>query len=88
MSIRFRVTGHVQGVGFRAFTHDTAWKLGVRGWCRNTADGAVEGEADGDPDRLDAFVAAIERGPPASRVQQVTTVDADVGPFEGFDVRY
>ena len=87
MGIRFRVTGRVQGVGFRAFTHGKAWMLGVRGWCRNTEDGAVEGEAEGEEGPLGAFVLAIEEGPPASRADQVLTVDADVGPFEGFDIR-
>jgi len=87
MTIRYRVTGRVQGVGFRVFTHDTAWKLGITGWCRNTADGAVEGEAHGDEGPLGAFVLALEKGPPASRVDQVLTVDAETGPFQGFEIR-
>lgn len=86
-SVRFRVVGRVQGVGFRHFTAQTAFRLGVTGWCRNTADGAVEGEANGMTSALTAFLALLESGPPAARVDQLVAVDADTSAFEGFEVR-
>lgn len=38
---RVRVSGRVQGVYFRAWTQETARRLGIRGWVRNEPDGAV-----------------------------------------------
>ena len=41
-TVSIRVTGHVQGVGFRAFVADLAGHLEVGGEVWNTRDGAVE----------------------------------------------
>lgn len=78
-AVRFRVTGRVQGVGFRAFTRGIAARAGVVGWCRNTADGAVEGEACGEPAALDSFLAVLAEGPPSSRVGEVQS--SHIEPF-------
>ena len=43
-SIKFEVTGRVQGVFFRKYTKNKAEELGLTGWCRNTPHGSVEGE--------------------------------------------
>jgi len=42
-----RITGRVQGVGFRNFTQMRARQLGVAGWVRNEQDGSVRLEAEG-----------------------------------------
>jgi acylphosphatase len=39
---RVRVSGHVQGVHFRAFAKDEAVSRKVAGWMRNTPAGGVE----------------------------------------------
>ena len=47
---RLRVTGTVQGVGFRPFVYRHAVALGLRGFVRNDSAGVlieVEGDADG-----------------------------------------
>lgn len=83
-----RITGRVQGVGFRNFTQRTASRLGLVGWVRNEADGSVRLEAEGAPDDLDALRTALQEGP---RMAHVESVDADVdeatGAFETFRVR-
>ena len=40
--VRFRVRGHVQGIGYRYFVLETAERLRLAGWVRNLADGDVE----------------------------------------------
>ena len=68
---RFLVRGRVQGVGFRWFVEREAHLLGVAGWVRNNADGAVEVLAQGTRDQLSALTARLQQGPRAARVDQV-----------------
>ena len=68
--IRVRITGRVQGVGFRYFTHHRATSYGLRGYVRNLADGGVEVVAVGPPAVLAQLVGDLERGAPASRVKE------------------
>lgn len=52
--IRMSVSGQVQGVGFRPFVHRVAQSLGLRGFVRNTPDGAVV-EVEGAERQLGEF---------------------------------
>jgi acylphosphatase len=70
--IRLRITGRVQGVGFRWFVFAEAKRRALSGWVRNNADGTVELEASGNPEDLSALRTHVGRGPPASRVDQVS----------------
>lgn len=69
--IRFRVTGRVQGVGFRYFVRARARALGLAGRVRNLGDGSVEVEAAGETTALAGLRQALRDGPPGSRVEQV-----------------
>ena len=66
-----RISGRVQGVGFRDALRSEALRLGVTGWVRNLADGAVEALAQGDPAAVAALLEWAHRGPPAARVERV-----------------
>jgi acylphosphatase len=83
-----RITGRVQGVGFRHFTTRRAQRLDLTGWVRNETDGSVRLEAEGPREQLDALVDAVHEGPPSARVQNVDASfgEAD-GRFTGFRVR-
>lgn len=74
-TIRLRIRGRVQGVGFRDALSREAERLGLTGWVRNCADGDVEAVAQGAAPALDALLAWARRGPPAARVEHV-----DCGP--------
>lgn len=65
---RFRVTGRVQGVAFRAQAQATARRLRLSGWIANRRDGSVSGMACGDGDALKAFRSWLQDGPPAATV--------------------
>jgi acylphosphatase len=68
---RFLVRGRVQGVGFRWFVEREALMLGVAGWVRNNADGAVEVFAQGTSEQLAALRGRLQQGPRAARVDNV-----------------
>jgi acylphosphatase len=65
------VRGHVQGVFFRAEAHDRARSLGLTGWARNVADGAVEAVFEGSREHVESMVAWCDRGPSGARVDEV-----------------
>ncbi|GMU66494.1 MAG: hypothetical protein AMXMBFR36_27680 [Acidobacteriota bacterium] len=90
MSVRsFRVTGRVQGVGFRAFVVRLAASVGVAGAVRNDADGAVTGFAEGDRESLEQFRRGLERGPAYARVERVEEAEIASPPERGdFDVSF
>ncbi|HVZ84680.1 MAG TPA: acylphosphatase [Terracidiphilus sp.] len=71
MVLHFLVQGRVQGVGFRWFVHREASELELRGWVRNTEDGAVEVVATGTPEDLAELRASLHKGPRGSRVDRV-----------------
>jgi len=70
-TVSVRITGKVQGVGYRAATLRRAHLLGVRGWVRNAEDGAVEARVQGSPDGVDLMLQWMRHGPPAARVSDV-----------------
>jgi len=71
-AVRVRVTGTVQGVGFRMFVIRLAEQLGVAGWVRNLPDGAVETEAVGPEPVLARFVEGVRTGPRHARVREAS----------------
>ena len=82
-------SGRVQGVFFRAFTREVALRHGVKGWVRNLPDGRVEAVFEGDPDAVEAVLAACREGPPLARVDRVDLQEEPcTGEFEGFAIRY
>jgi|SRR6478672_523634 len=84
-----RITGVVQGVGYRASFERRARTLGLSGWVRNRVDGSVEAVIAGDDTALDDMIAWSHRGPPLSRVTKVEVSDTAiaVGETAEFTVR-
>ena len=74
-TVHLRITGRVQGVGYRDWAQKTAHKLGLSGWVRNVTDGTVEAVAHGSVENVDQFVGACQAGPMLARV---TAVDKNV----------
>ena len=73
---QIRVSGRVQGVGYRDALIHEAERRGIKGWVRNRADGIVEALLQGSADAVDALIAWAKKGPPASRVDQVSVAAA------------
>ena len=70
MRVRARVTGVVQGVGFRPYVFALATELGLAGYVLNDGEGVlleVEGPA------VDAFLARLPaEAPPLAAIEAVT----------------
>ena len=87
MALRVRVTGRVQGVWFRGWTREQAIALGITGWVRNSADGAVVAHVEGAEPIVEQMIERLRRGPPAATVDAVEVFAVERGDFRSFDVR-
>ncbi|MFN2317564.1 MAG: acylphosphatase [Gemmatimonadales bacterium] len=67
----FRITGRVQGVGFRWFVRGEARSRGLAGWVRNLPDGSVEVLVRGPEAVLAGLERALARGPAGARVDRL-----------------
>ncbi len=88
-AIAFRVTGRVQGVGFRAFVQLAGQQLGLAGWVKNNGDGSVSGWAEGNHGILIEFIKQLKKG---NRWSEVKAVEEHPQRFSGechsFEIRY
>lgn len=76
-----RITGRVQGVGFRWWVQRHAQELGLTGWVMNADDErSVELVAEGATEALDVLERLVRGGP---RGAVVENVDARRGPASG-----
>ena len=68
---RLLISGHVQGVGYRAFTRRVASSCGLVGGVRNLDDSRVEVEVEGDKVVILALLGHLKSGPPGARVRDI-----------------
>ncbi|HXU72472.1 MAG TPA: acylphosphatase [Polyangia bacterium] len=86
--MRFRVSGRVQGVAYRASAVDAAVHEGCVGWVRNLPTGDVEGLVQGEASAVDGFLAWAAKGPAGARVDRLLTDDEEVADdFSRFEIR-
>ncbi|HTF13123.1 MAG TPA: acylphosphatase [Burkholderiales bacterium] len=86
MAKHLKISGRVQGVGFRYSMSREAGRLGVTGWVRNRRDGTVEAVIDGAPDAVEAVLAWARHGPRGANVTEVKIADIPES-FERFEMR-
>lgn len=85
-AVGFRVTGRVQGVGYRTWTQREGRRLGLSGWVRNLQDGAVEGVLQGAAEQIEAMLVSMKRGPMHAVVARVRFVEVAPEDSGGFSV--
>lgn len=71
------VSGHVQGVFYRASLEREAHAAGVAGWVRNRDDGTVEAVLEGEPAAVERVLAWCRQGPPRAEVADVAVEEEE-----------
>lgn len=84
---RIKITGLVQGVGFRPFIYKHALKHGLCGWVENRNDGVVL-VIEGEIDRINAFSNSLrDSAPIASSISTIDIQTAILENFKGFSIK-
>jgi acylphosphatase len=85
--IHTRISGRVQGVGYRYSAYNQAIKLGIKGWVKNTYNGDVEAIFEGDNSVVDEMIAWCRIGPPMATVTNVEIlITTYTGEFHDFNI--
>lgn len=81
--------GRVQGVGFRVTAGEIAQEHGIAGWVKNLKDGRVELVGEGDEDKLEVFLEAIQYGAMKNFIKGIElTWGNATNTFTEFEIRY
>lgn len=88
LRVKVRVSGIIQGVGFRPFVYRTAIKNGLKGYVRNMGDAGVEILLEGEENAINSFLRDLrEKKPPLARIHEVITVKLDgENQYESFTI--
>jgi acylphosphatase len=81
---RLIIAGRVHGVGYRAWMERQAQMLGISGWVRNRADGAVEALIAGDVAAVEELSRLCRRGPRLAEVSSISEELAEPPEEPGF----
>lgn len=85
---QIRITGIVQGVGFRPFVYRLAQQYHLKGWVLNSSAGVVI-EAEGDRDELQEFAhIMVESPPPLAVIRNCELKAIEPRGFEEFSIRH
>jgi acylphosphatase len=82
-----RISGRVQGVGFRYSAKQVASSLGISGFIRNLPNGDVYLEIEGMTRQVEEFINWCHQGPQRAVIKSVDIVDGMLMRFEEFEVR-
>lgn len=85
--VEIKISGFVQGVGFRAGAAAMASELGIFGFVKNELDGSVKIVAEGEEERLKRFINWCWQGPRYAKIDNVEVKWQEFkGEFLDFDI--
>lgn len=86
-SFTIKITGIVQGVGFRPFVFNLAKSLGIKGWVLNDSRGVLI-EAEGDDAVVDEFLRRLRSdAPKAAEIENVETAEMEPRGYADFIIK-
>ena len=75
MRLKIKVTGIIQGVGFRPFIYRIAVKNKLKGYVKNRGDAGVEILVEGASENIKKFLANLKgKKPPLAQIHEIITV--------------
>lgn len=84
---RLKITGIVQGVGFRPFIFTLAKRYDLSGWVRNTSEG-VDIEVDGAHGHIQGFIQALnDEAPPLSKIDSFEIEQVPANGYRKFEIK-
>lgn len=86
LTCELRITGDLEGVGYRWSLARLARSMGLSGWVQKQGDGQVQAVISGPTEAVQSMIEWARRGTVGARVQSVQVSDAQ-GSFEGFEQR-
>lgn len=86
--VRVRVSGRVQGVGYRSFTRSQAAELGVKGWVKNLPGGGVEALLQGERKKVGELLSLMKEGPAGALVSGMDISEVRCQEIDEFKVVY
>ena len=87
-TLKIKIYGTVQGVGFRYSTSQQAEKLNLSGWVKNEADGSVSAEVTGEDSDVDSFEKWCSSGPSSAKVEKVESEEKPMEKYRKFEVKH
>lgn len=82
-----RIHGRVQGVGYRAWAADLAFRMSMYGWVRNRQDKTVEITITGHQDDIQKFISECYSGPSAAKVDLIEVNNGLNEELDHFEIR-
>jgi acylphosphatase len=86
--LKIRITGRVQGVGFRHSALREARYLGIKGYVKNDTDGSVYIEAEAESGQMDLFLNWCRQGPGYGHVDNVTWEQGLPINYSSFSIKF
>lgn len=87
MAIKIIIYGNVHGIFFRTLIEETANKLGIKGYVKNTEEG-VEVLAEGNEDSLNKLIEICKKGPSGANIGTVKVSKTEDTGSETFEIMY
>jgi acylphosphatase len=86
-NVKIRITGRVQGVGFRYHTMQIALANNINGFVKNMPDSSLYIEASGPDNEVELFIEWCRNGPKWACVENVEIVETSDKAFLGFSIK-
>lgn len=89
ISCLIKISGRVQGVGFRYYTRQIANSLKIKGWVKNCYNGNVECLATADEAIINEFIQILKKGPALAKVDNILVSKLnEIKNYESFSIKY